>query len=298
MGDCELMVGSQPDFKIHVHTDNPGQVLEYMCARGQVYEVHIHNMRLQSQERNVSLAAEAQTASAAGSLEIADAALTAPPKPRGYVAVCSGDGLAKILESLGVDIIVSGGQTMNPSTAELLAAIEAVNAAEVVVFPNNKNIIMTAQAAVAVASKPAVVVATQNVPESFSALFVANPALTLAEEAAEMQAAISLVKEAEITYAIKSAKSKTGQKIHAGDVIGISNDVIEVVGPSVTSVALDLVERITGTDCDTLTLLAGEQLAQPDFETLVEQIVTRFPDLEVDARRGEQPLYPLVMAAE
>jgi DAK2 domain fusion protein YloV len=326
MGDCELLVGSHPDFKVHVHTNQPGQVLAYMTERGQVLDVHVHNMRLQSLQRDASLAGDVSAAAggaAAGGVSAAvgsPVATTSPsqnqvglafddaiaavgrisnkPKRRGYIAVASGIGMQRILESLGVDIIVNGGQTMNPSTAELLEAIKAVNADEVVVFPNNKNIVMAAQAAADVSDKRVVVIPTKSVPESFSALFTANADQPLEVEVEEMVEAAALVRAAEVTRAVKDATSAHGQAIKAGDVIGIASDSIEVVGSEIAEVAMRLIAMITEDDCDTLTLLAGEQMAQPDFERLVAQIAEVYPDLEVDARRGEQPLYPLVMAAE
>ncbi|MDR2957149.1 MAG: DAK2 domain-containing protein [Coriobacteriales bacterium] len=317
MGDCELLVGSHPDFKIHLHSDEPGQVLNYMITRGQVRDVHIHNMRMQSEARSTALAAEASLtaeASLAAGVSLAAGApqtintspdstggfavISSTPKQRGYIAVASGTGMQRILESLGVDVIVSGGQTMNPSTAELLEAIDAVNADEVIIFPNNKNIIMAAQAAADVSVKQVIVVPTKSVPESFSALFVANAKQSLTVEAAEMVEAAAEVRAAEITHAVKDAVSAHGEEIHAGNVIGIANDAIEVVGVDVDSVALKLVKHIADDDCDTLTLLAGEQLDQQSFEQIVSLIEESYPDLEIDARRGDQPLYPLVMAAE
>ena len=334
MGDCELLVGSHPSFKIHLHTDDPGQVLSYMTLRGQVMDVHIHNMRLQSIERNAVLAAEnalaiggsgaagdAFDAGADGSqagwpMETAPApgAPAAPAadllediivltdqsisRPRGYIAVASGFGMHRILESLGVDVIVNGGQTMNPSTAEIVKAIDAVNADEVVVFPNNKNIIMAAQAAADVSDKDVAVIPTRSVPESFSALFVANSDQSIEDEVEEMIDAIAAVRSAEITHAIKESTSEHGEAIAQGDVIGITEDAIHVVGTDIKAVALQLVAIIADDDCDTLTLLAGEQLDSEQLQSLVEAVEGTYPDLEVDARRGDQPLYPLIMAAE
>ena len=302
IGDCELLVGSHPDFKVHVHTDNPGDVLNYMLERGQIMDVHVHNMLLQSAERAAMLersggaSGTGADVAAAGSDSIHVA--TVHPKKRGYIAVASGNGLQLILESLGVDVIVSGGQTMNPSTAELLQAIDSVNSEEVIVFPNNKNIIMAAQAAADVSDKKVAVVPTRSVPESFSALFVADENQTLDDEVEYMIEAASEVRAAEITNAIKEAISAHGDQIKAGDVIGVYDGAIEIVGADVSSVALKMIEHISDDDHDTLTLLAGEQLNQDEFELLVAEVEDAFPNLEVDARRGDQPLYPLIMAAE
>ncbi|MDR1082839.1 MAG: DAK2 domain-containing protein [Coriobacteriales bacterium] len=324
-GDCELLVGAHPDFKVHVHTNEPGTVLSYMTQRGQVSEVHIHNMRLQSAERLASLknpslavsasgaaldtargaadAANASGASAASGVGTGTGASVgafqeAQPKDYGFVAVASGSGMKKILVSLGVDEVVSGGQTMNPSTKDLLDAAEKVNAQHVFILPNNKNIILAATAAAKVSDKHIEVIPTKSVPQSFSALFVVDQDASFEENAKLMSEAIELVHFAEVTEAIKDAKAANGTAIHSGDIIGILNDSIEVVGDKIALVALELVGLLADEDADTLTILAGEDFAQPDFEKLLHEIEEAYPDLELDAHRGEQPLYPLVMSAE
>jgi len=287
LGDCELLVGSAPDFKVHVHTNDPGMVLSYMTDRGQVSEVHIHNMSLQSQER-------------ARTLQEQDGGVTAPLqlKELGFIAVAAGEGMHKILTSLGVDYIVNGGQTMNPSTKDLLDAINAIAAKKVIVFPNNKNIILAANAAAEVSEKPVAVVPTKSVPQAFSALFLANPEAGLEENARAMSEAIKDVRTAEVTVAIKDAKSANGKPINSGDIIGIANDSIEVVGSELGQVTLELVAMLHGDEADTLTILAGDDLDQEGFDSILQDIEETYPDLEVDAHRGDQPLYPLVMAIE
>ncbi|MDR3053636.1 MAG: DAK2 domain-containing protein [Coriobacteriales bacterium] len=283
MGDCELLVGSHPDFKVHVHTNDPGTVLSYMTERGQVAEVHIHNMQLQSEARTEGLKQEG---------------VTQPAKPLGFIAVAAGAGTAKILGSLGADYVVNGGQTMNPSTRDLLDAVNSVDAQSVIIFPNNKNIILAANAVASISEKPVAVVPTRSVPQSFAALFVANPEASLEQNVEAMTEAISEVHTGEVTFAIKDATAPDGTRIKDGDVLGISDDSIEFVGSDINQVALDLVGHIAGDDADVLTILAGQDLGQDSFESLLERIEQQFPDLEIDAHRGEQPLYPLVMAAE
>ncbi|MDR0309075.1 MAG: DAK2 domain-containing protein [Coriobacteriales bacterium] len=297
LGDCELLVGTHPDFKIHVHTDVPGTVLTYMTERGQVSEVHVHNMRLQSAERSSSLAAAESESVGQGAKGVTDG-VGEDASGRGYVAVASGDGLVKILESLGVDVVVSGGQTMNPSTAELLDAIELVNAEEVVVFPNNKNIIMAANAAADLSKKHVEVVPTKSVPASFSALFLADPGEPLESQVESMREVIEGVRSAEITTAVKDAKSADGEPISVGDIIGILDDSIVFVGRDINQIAMSLVGLLAKGNPDTLTILAGADYQQSDFDALVSQIEDNYPDLELDSHRGDQPLYPLIIAAE
>lgn len=282
MGDCELCVGEAPKFKVHVHSNTPDKVLAYFLERGQISEVFIHNMQLQSAERTAKIAAEEES----------------EPKPIGFVAVAAGSGNARILESLGVDVVVSGGQTMNPSTKDLLEAVEKVNADAVVILPNNKNIIMAAQSAAQLADKPCGVVPTRSVPEAFAALFGANEAQSLEENVEAMTEAYEDVRTGEVTQAIKDAKDAHGNPIKDGDTIGIADGSIESVGSSVEEVTMALLEVLEAEDADTLTILAGEDLAQEDFERLVEAIEERYEDLEVDAHRGDQPLYPVVMSVE
>ncbi len=289
MGDCELCVGAVPRFKVHVHSNNPDQVLKYFLDRGQVFEVFIHNMRLQSEERNEQLAKEQETAPAAPA---------APAKPLGYVAVAAGTGTAEILQSLGVDAVVSGGQTMNPSTKDLLDAANTVNAESIIFLPNNSNIIMAAQAAAGLLEKPAAVVPTKSVLQAFSALFSADPTGSMEDNAAAMTEVLADVHFAEITTAVKDSKDAHGNPIVSGDVIGIADGAIEAVTRSVDDAAMKLLEVMGAEDFDTLTILAGEDYSDDQLDALVEAIEAAYPDIDIDPQRGEQPLYPVIFSLE
>lgn len=303
MGNCELLVGSSPHYKVHVHTNEPGTILSYMTGRGQISEVFIHNMHLQGKERKKNLDEDH-----AQSL-LADAPLSGDankqsagteknlPRAIGFIAVASGPGTTRILESQDVDFVVHGGQTMNPSTKDFVDAIDTVNAKAIIIFPNNKNIILAANAAVSNASKPAAVIPTTSVPQSFSALFVADQDASFEDNVAAMNEAIAEVKTAEITTAIKEAKAADGSPIVAGNIIGITEAGIEVVGSDVTEVAMQLLPLIAK-DADMLTLLAGIDFSDEQLTVLSNRIETAWPELETDCQRGDQPLYPLIMAAE
>ena len=282
MGDCELCVGETPKFKVHVHSNTPDKVLHYFLERGQISEVFIHNMKLQSVERNEKLAAEERS----------------EHKPLGFVAVAAGSGMAKILESLGVDVVVSGGQTMNPSTKDLLDAVERVNADAVIILPNNSNIIMAAQSAAGLSEVPCAVVPTKSVPQAFSALFSADETASLEDNVENMTSAFADTKTGEVTTAIKDSKDAHDNPIHNGDVIGIADGSIEAVGSSVEDVVMSLLDTMEAEDADTLTLLAGEDFSDEQLDALVERIESRFDELEIDAHRGEQPLYPIVFSVE
>ncbi len=292
MGDCELCVGAAPKFKVHVHSNHPDQVLKYFLDRGQVSEVFIHNMDLQSQERAKKISSETGGASAGGASEPEEA------KPLGFVAVAVGAGNAAILKSLGVDVVVSGGQTMNPSTKDLLEAIERVPAERVIVLPNNSNIIMAAGSACELADKPCAVVPTKSLPQSFAALFAVDPDASLDENVEAMTGAASEVKTGEITTAIKNSRDAHKNRIKKGDVIGIVDGSIEVVGKSVDEVAMGLLEAMDAEDADTLTLLGGEDYSSDELAELVIAIEAAYPELEIDPQQGEQPLYPLILSVE
>ncbi|MEG0790879.1 MAG: DAK2 domain-containing protein [Gordonibacter sp.] len=282
-GDCDLMVGMHPNFKVHVHTNRPDEVLGWFLNHdSQISEVHIHNMQLQSAARSEGLAADEQTAR----------------KPLGFVAVAAGEGNAKILKSLGVDVVVSGGQTMNPSTKDLLDAANEVNADAVIIMPNNKNIIMAAQSACGLSEKPCAVVSTTSVPQAFSALFGFDEEASLDENVEAMTEAYADVRTGEVTHAIKDSKDAHDNPIKDGDVIGIADGAIESVGTDVSDVVMDLLAHMDAADADTCTILAGEDFDDAAFDALVERIESAFDDLEIDAHRGEQPLYPVVLSVE
>ncbi len=296
MGDCELLVGANPDYKIHVHTNTPDKVLARMLKSGQIFEVFIHNMDLEAQDRTAKIAADKEGAEAPAEAPAADEDLA----DLGFVAVAAGSGQAEILRSLGIDAVVSGGQTMNPSTADILAAIEKVRAKAVVVLPNNSNIRMAAEAAAAACDyRDVAVVPTKSVLQAFAAMFVVEPGATLEDNVDAMLAAIDEVRDGEVTCAVRDSQAADGSPIKADDIIGIARGEIEVVGSNVQDVALELIAKMQDEEeGDTLTLLAGCDFSDDDLEALVAAIEEAQPDLEIDSHRGEQPLYPVIFSIE
>jgi dihydroxyacetone kinase-like predicted kinase len=195
-----------------------------------------------------------------------------------------------------VDVVVNGGQTMNPSTAELLEAVGRVRADAVIIMPDNRNIILAAQAAVGVADRPVAVVPTTSVPQAFSAMLVFDPEADLDTNVAEMTEAASAVRTGEVTTAIKDSTGKAG-RIAKGQIIGISDHEIEVVGEDVADVAARLLDLMAD-GRDTLTLLGGADLDDAALEALARRLSEAHPELEVESHRGDQPLYPVIMAVE
>ena len=294
LGDCELVVGSYPDFKVHVHSNEPNRVLEYMLRYGQIYNVFIHNMDIEAHDRTAKIAADQAAASAKA--EVAPE----PKKPLGFVAVAAGDGEADILKSLGVDVVVSGGQTMNPSTADILDAVARTNAESVIVLPDNGKIRMAAEAAAAASENvKVVVVPTKTVPQAFAAMFAVDPEASAEENAEAMTEAIGEIRDGEVTHAVRDSQAADGSPIHAGDVMGIECGAITVVGSSVEQVTLDLIARMQeAEEGDTLTILAGSEMDDAAFKALCDRVEEAQPDLELDAHRGGQPLYPVIFSIE
>lgn len=287
MGDCELLVGAYPDYKIHVHSNTPNLVLEHMLQFGQVYEVFIHNMDIEAAQRTAKIHADQDAAQE-------------PAKPLGFVAVAAGSGEADILKSLGVDVVVSGGQTMNPSTADLLEAVAKVNAEAVIILPNNGNIRMAAEAAAsACQDKRVVVIPTKTVPQAFSALFAVMPDAALDDVVEAMSEAFVEVRDGEVTRAVRDSFASDGTPIHNGDVMGIIGGSIDIVGSDVKQVTIDCINRMMDEEeGDSLTILAGEELDDKAFQDILDAIEEAQPDLEIDAHRGEQPLYPVIFSIE
>ncbi len=287
LGDCELVVGSYPDYKVHVHSNEPNRVLEYMLGYGQIFEVFIHNMDLEAADRTAKIAEDKK-------------AEKAPRKALGFVAVAAGSGEESILKSLGVDVVVSGGQTMNPSTADILEAIEATNADNVIVLPNNGNIRMASEAAAsACESAHVAVVPTKTVLQAFSAMFVVDLEASVEDNVAEMSDAIAYVRGGEVTCAVRDSAAADGTPIHDGDIMGIQDGSIDVVGSDVADVTCELIDKMMDDEeGDSLTILAGCDLGDEDFEALIARIEEAHPDLEIDNHRGEQPLYPVIFSIE
>ena len=283
-GGSELIVGDAGKYKVHVHTDNPAAVLAYHLEYGQLAEVHIHNMRQQQSD-------------ASNSEETAE---KPEHKSIAVIAVSSGDGLTDILKSLGVDYVITGGQTMNPSTQDFIDAADKLSADNFILLPNNKNIVMAAQAAATALPVPAVVVPTTNVPAAFSAMLMfdenSNDLDALAEEMLESACEVGY---GEVTTAIKDSKAPEVGDIKDGDIMGIVNSKdIVVLGSDNIQVALDLLPKLGAANGENLTILAGEDFSDKDLEQLTEKIVASYPDLEIDGLRGNQPLYPLLLAVE
>ena len=286
LGDSLLVVGDASALKVHIHTDDPGAVLSLGVAIGTIDGVEIANMHEQTHQREERLLA----------------VVPDPPAERattGVVAVVAGSGNRRLFESLASGIgpiaIVEGGQTMNPSTADLLAAIESLPSEEAIVLPNNSNIVLAAEHAAAHAGKPAVVVAADSIPSGLAAMIAFDGSRTADENAAEMRDAVASVATGEVTIASRDVQMN-GIAIRKGAWLGLAGGEPVVGGDTLEDVAFAVAERLLAEPRDLLTILSGADA--PPLGGLLERVAAAYPDLDVDVQEGGQPHYHLLLSAE
>ncbi|MGE5592536.1 MAG: DAK2 domain-containing protein [Betaproteobacteria bacterium] len=310
-GDCLLVVGTSDVAKVHVHTSHPGRVLEYCLRFGDLHEIQINNMADQHEEF------EAQSPAGRTSAGGHDTALLERPegetgaatplaprsrpesteKPVGIVAVAVGEGLATILRSLGADIVVEGGQTMNPSIEELASAARQVNAKSVIILPNNSNVILTADKVREFVDKTISVVPTKTIPQGVAALVAFNAAADVSANERAMREALANVSTGEVTYAVRSS-SMNGFSIDQNDIIGIKDGEICAAGKDRDEVAMSLASQMVTEESSLLTIYYGQDVHASDAQALAERLSDIYPHCEVEVHYGGQPLYYYIMSAE
>ena len=284
LGDSLLVVGDERQMKVHVHTDDPGHVLSLASARGTLHEIEIDNMKEQTAARTARLARAAAS-------DAADAGLTQ------VVAVVAGEGNKAVFRSLGVQSIVDGGQSMNPSAQDLIRAVEQAGAPSVVILPNNSNVIMTAEQTLGLTGRQVYVVPTRSIQAGISAAVAYEKRLNGEENARVMGAAVENVLAAEVTRAVRDSQAD-GVQIKAGDFIGLLDDHVVVASARIETVLDDLLDRLLSGGREMLTVLVGEGEDGANCASLIEQRRGRYPSVEIDIREGGQPYYPVLLAAE
>ncbi|MBQ9910749.1 MAG: DAK2 domain-containing protein [Lachnospiraceae bacterium] len=297
IGDSIVCVADDDIVKIHVHTDDPGLAIQTALAYGQLSRIKIDNMREEHEERlfkNTEALAKEQKERD----EQRRNANSGPRKEIGFVQVASGEGLQSLLKDLGVDYVISGGQTMNPSTEDILQAIRLVNADTVFVFPNNSNIIMAANQAVSMTEdKKAVVIPTRSVVEGISSMIAAIPDADADANAEAMNENLHCVKDIEVTYAIRTT-TINGVEIHEGDYMALSGKDILGCGPTIEGVVKEAVRRAADTDTAMITLYYGADVTEEDAEALRREVEKIVSDAEVEVVYGGQPVYAYFIAVE
>ena len=285
-GDSLLIVGSPELIRIHVHTDNPGQALEYgVSLGGSLSKIKIDNMREQQEDF---------FAARKGATPEEDAS---PHKDVGIVSVAPGEGINEVLRSMGVDEIVGGGQTMNPSVEELVKAVEKVNADKVIILPNNKNIVLAAEQVNNASEREVSVVASKTVPQGVAAVLAFNSTIDLETNLKAMEEAMVNVKTGEVTTAVRDVKSDN-VSVKEGDIIALYDGKIRAATRSREETVLELMDQMADEDSELATLFYGEDVDKADAETMSEKLGDKFPDIEFELHYGGQPHYFYIISVE
>lgn len=277
--DSLLAVGTEEMVKIHVHTNNPGKALDYGVVLGDLQGIKIDNMRIQSENFHKIEA-------------------KGPQKEIGVIAVAAGEGLKEILLSMGVDHVIEGGQTMNPSTEDFLKAMDKVNAEKIILLPNNSNIILAAQQAEKLAQIPVKVVASKTIPQGIAAMLnYQSEGIELAQLHASMEDALKTVKSGQITFAVRDSKFDD-QDIKEGNILGIAENKIVNIGEDVTETTLQLLDKLITDESEIVTLFTGMEVDKAQGEQLVDLISKKYDHVEVEIHHGGQPLYYYLISVE
>jgi uncharacterized protein len=287
MGNSAVVVGDSNMVKVHIHTDDPGKVLSYAVNLGTVSQIKIDNMQLQFEETHGSKTKE----------PFYEEDENEHTKEIGIVSVVSGTGLRSIFKNFGVDKIVSGGQTMNPSVKDLLKAVDSLPHKTVLILPNNKNIIMAAKKVPELTSKAVAIIPTATIPQGLAAMQTFSADLSFAENVEQMTDAISQVVTGEVTKAVRTA-NVNGLAIQEGQWIGLVDDVLRVSGSSKEDIVFKLLDTMKVGDKDLITVFYGEKIGEVEAQTIQAQIQERYPKQEVEIAPGGQPHYHYIISAE
>ena len=282
-GDSLAVVGDEGIIKVHVHTNDPGLVLQDALKHGQLVTIKIENMKLQHENTLVG-----DTDEIAQSVE---------EKEYGFIATSMGEGLAKIFKDFGVDYIIEGGQTMNPSTEDFMKAIDSINAKNIFIFPNNSNIIMAANQAKELSDKNIIVIPTKNTPQGFTALVNFNADASVEENEQALMESLTMVKSGQVTFAVRDTVMNDVE-VKEGNIIGIAESKLMDAGDSVDEITTSLVEKLVDEDSAIITLFYGEDVTEEDANNLRDELEEKFEDLDIELYYGGQPLYYYLISVE
>lgn len=283
LGDSLLVVNDDEIVKVHVHTEDPGLVMQEGLKYGALVKVKVDNMRNQH-DAQVQKEEAVQTEQSA-------------PKDFALITVVAGDGLADIFKSQGVDYVISGGQTMNPSTEDIVKAIEQVNAKNVIILPNNKNIFMAAQSAAEVVDVNAAVVETRTVPQGFTSLLAFDPSQSIEANVEAMTASLSDVTSGSVTLAVRDT-TIDGLEIHENDILGMVDGKILVSTPDMDQALLDTFDKMIDEDSEIIMIYVGEEGNKEQAQTIADKLEAAHEDIEVEIFQGDQPVYPYIFSVE
>ncbi len=302
IGDSIVCVADEDVVKVHVHTNDPGLAIQKALKYGMLSNLKIDNMRLEHQEKLVKMRQD-------GTYELKEDADSVPEsekapeesmphKDTAFIATSVGAGMSEIFKGLGVDYIVEGGQTMNPSTEDFLSAIAKVNADTIFILPNNKNIIMAAnQARDLTEDKQIVVIPTKTVPQGITAVINYIPDLSADENEAAMLEEISLVKTGQVTYAVRDT-SIDGKEIRQGDYMGIGDSGMLAVGSSIPDVTFEMISNMVDENAELISIYYGAETSEEDATALQEKVTEAYPDCDIELQQGGQPIYYYIVSVE
>ena len=281
-GDSLAVVGDEGIIKVHVHTNDPGLVLQDALKYGQLVTIKIENMKLQHENTlvdNINEIAQPEE------------------KEYGFIATSMGEGLAKIFKDFGVDYIIEGGQTMNPSTEDFMKAIDSINAKNIFIFPNNSNIIMAANQAKELSEKNIIVIPTKNTPQGFTALVNFNADASVEENEQALMESLTMVKSGQVTFAVRDTVMNDVE-VKEGNIIGIAEGKLMDAGESVDEITTSLVAKLVDEDSAIVTLFYGEDVTEDDANNLRDELEEKFEDLDIELYYGGQPLYYYLISVE
>ena len=294
IGDSLVVVSDDELIKVHVHTNHPGLAFEKGLTYGSLTRMKIDNMREEHQEKLAKAAAKKKEQEQQKKEEKKQE----PEKDYGFISVTIGEGINEIFQGLGVDYLIEGGQTMNPSTEDMLNAIEQVNAKTIFILPNNKNIILAAQQAQSlVEEKKIIVIPSKTVPQGISAIIAFDPSQTVEDNTAGMTEAMSYVKTGQVTYAVRDT-SIDGKVIKMGDIMGIGDDGIQALSQDVHQTTMELVDHLVDEDTELICLYYGDEVQEDDANAMLDALEKKYKNCDVELHYGGQPIYYYVISVE
>lgn len=300
IGDSIVCVADDDIVKIHVHTNDPGLAIQKALTYGSLTKMKIDNMR---EEHQAKVIAQSQVDAAvkeekAEKAEVKAEEVKGPKKDYGFVTIVAGEGLAEIFKGLGVDEVISGGQTMNPSTEDILNAADKVNADTIFVLPNNKNIILAAeQAAEIIEDKKIIVIPSKTVPQGITAMINFEFSKTVDENTASMKEGMSTVKTGQLTYAVRDT-SIDGHEIKCNDIMGLGDDGLAAVGQNINGTLLEMLDTMVNEESELISLYYGSDISDEDAEAISAKVEEKYPDLDVELQNGGQPIYYYIVSVE
>ena len=292
LGDSMIVVGYDDVIKVHIHTNDPGLVLSKAVAVGELSKIKIDNMREEHREVLMSKEEYAKTNS-----EEVETEVVMEKKKYAFISVAMGEGITHVLKDLGVDYVIEGGQTMNPSTQDMMECISKLNADHIFILPNNKNIIMAATQAAEISDKDVRVIPTKSIPQGITCITMFNAEHEVDENEAALMEALELVKTGSVTYAVRDTEMD-GIEIKEGNMLGLIEGKINKVGEDYFEVAEEVLESMIDEDSELITIFYGKDVDESKIEEFTEKLEEKYEDCDVQFYKGDQPLYYFIMAVE